>query len=250
MKKRALLAGSLLIAAVIAMAASVGDASPKLKAFADKMGTAKAFSAKYTVQVLQGDAKDYSVYFEKPDKARIDAPGSLTVADGKFITVLDKAENTYYKKAQTEEDLMALFSDTEVGIWKTFFKPEAVANFAASKDAGTKTLGGKPMNVVNVQVDKKGELNLKLFTDTADNTLKQGVITSGSGDTAKSSVVIVTESGFEANSALVAFAAPAGAKELSADQMVAGKWLTNFEEAQKLAKQFNKGLIVDFYADW
>jgi outer membrane lipoprotein-sorting protein len=237
--------------AVICTAVGAGDASPKLKAFATTMSGAQAFSVKYTVQPLGGSPAEFSVALAKPDKARVETPTQLSVADGKTITIYDKNENTYYKKPQTEAELMGLFSDIETAVWKPFFKPEVTSAYVLSKDSGSKTTGGKTLNTIDVRVDAKGEMALKLFTDTSSNLLQQGVITmTAPGQDPQTSVLVVSETGLEASADLFAFKAPDGAKELQQSDLIAGKWLTNFEDAQKAAKQFNKGLIVDFYADW
>src|SRR5689334_443157 len=126
MKKRLFVAGSLVVAALIAVASTSGDASPKLQAFADAMASAQSFSATYSVQPLGGSAVEYNVAFSKPNLARIETSETLTVADGTNVTVLDKAENTFTKRPQTEAELMNLFSNLDVSFWKPFFKPQAV----------------------------------------------------------------------------------------------------------------------------
>lgn len=251
MKKRILIAGAVVVAACFAVAANLGDASPKLKAFADTMGSAQSFNAKYTVQTVGGSSTEYTVAFGKPNLARIETDATLTIADGTSLTTYDKAENTFTKKAQTDSDLMGLFSNLEVSIWKPFFKPEAVTNFAGSKDAGTKTKNGKTLNIVNVQADPKGDLTMKLYTDSADNTLKQGEITTGNGGKAGStSILLVTESSMTAAPDLFAFKAPAGAKEVEITMSKPGEFTTDFWAALAMAKASGKLLMVDFMASW
>ncbi len=242
--------GVLAVAAVLCTAAMASDASPKLKAFASALGGAQAISIKYTVQPLGGSPAEYSVALAKPDKASVETPTSLTIADGKNITIYDKLEKTYYRKPQTEAELMGLFSDVETAVWKPFFK-DVTSQYTYSKDAGTKSRAGKTLNTIDVKVDPKGEMTLRLYTDSTDNMLRQGEITmSAPGQDPQTRVLLVTATSLSASPDLFAFKAPAGAKELSQSDLVAGKWLTNFEDAQNAAKQFNKGLIVDFYADW
>lgn len=250
MNKRFFIAGAAVLGAIFAVAATIGETSPKLKAYADSMAAAQSFSAKYNVQVIGASASEYSVAFSKPNMARIETSDSITVADGKTIFIYNKEDNTFIKKNQTEAELLGLFSNMEISFWKPFFKPDCVTAYAGSKDAGTKTRGGKTLNVVNVQADPKGETTMKLYTDTSDNSLKQGEITTNSPKGSESTVVIVTESSMNAPSDLFAFKAPSGAKEIEATMTKPGEFTTDFWAALALAKSTGKLLMVDFMASW
>lgn len=251
MKKRTLLVGTLGVAALAAIAAASGDASPKLKAFAEAMGNAQSFSAKYTVQTIGGSATEYTVAFSKPNMARVETDSTLTIADGTNVTVYDKEANTFTKKPQTPADLMGMFSNLETSFWRPFFKPEAVTTYAGSKDTGTKNRAGKTLNVVTVTADPKGETTMKLYTGSEDNLLYQGEITSASqGQSPQTSVLQVTESSLNASADLFAFKAPNGAKEVVASFSKPGEFTNDFWGALAFAKANNKILMVDFMASW
>jgi thiol-disulfide isomerase/thioredoxin len=243
---------SLLAAVAIgSVAVTLGDVSPNLKAYAEAMGSARSFSAKYTIQAVGGTSADYSVAFTKPDKARIETPETLSIADGQNVYVYDKVENTFYKKAQNEAELMGLFSTIETSIWKPFFKPDSVKTFSASKDAGTKTRGGKTLNVVDVKADPKGDLTLKLYTDPSDKIVRLGeIVTSSNGQNAATSILMVSESSMSAGADLFAFKAPNGAKETDPNAFKPGEFTTDFWAALKTAKASGKLMMVDFMASW
>jgi len=249
MNMKVCVAALLVAGSAVSIAALKSEASPKLKAFADALGTAQSFSATYSVQPIGGSPVEYKVAFAKPDKARIETSDTLVVADGKTITTFNKQDNTYFEKPQTEIDLLSSFGAVETSVWKPFFKPESVKNYATSKDTGTKTRGGKTLNVVEVSADAKGQTTMKLYTDSTD-MLRQGEVTVQSSKGSQTSVMIVTEAAFNAGADLFAFKAPAGAKKMEFDALTAGVWLSDFDKALQLAKASNKLVMVDFMASW
>ncbi len=251
MNKRTMLAGSLAMTAAICLAATLGGSSTKLKAFAATMGSAQAFSAKYVVQPLGGTAVEYNVAFSKPNMARIETPTTVSVADGATVTVYDKTENSYVKKPQTNEALMELFGDSDLAVWRAFFNPGVVDTYAASKDTGTKNRAGMTLNTIDVQFDPKGAMNMKLYTDVSNNMLKQGEITiTAPGQDPMTSVLLVSQCSTSASPDLFAFKAPAGAKEIDANAVASGVWMTDFDKALSLSKATGKVLMVDFWATW
>lgn len=250
MKRTLLIAGAAAGCALIALATGGGEVSPKLKAFADALSSAQAFSATYVVQPIGGSPTETKIALAKPNKARIETAETLTIADGTTVSVYNKGENTYFKKPQTDKDLHELLSGMDTSLWMPFFKSDSVTKFAASKDMGTKSRGGKTLNVVNVQADPTGETTFRLYTDTSDNTLKQGEITvQPKGREAKTSVIQVTEQSFSAETGLFAFVAPNGAKEMD---MTAsnGEFGHDFEKALAMAKASGNLVMVDFMASW
>ncbi|MBS1714437.1 MAG: thioredoxin family protein [Armatimonadetes bacterium] len=242
-------AALLVAGSAVSIAALKSEASPKLKAFADALGAAQSFSATYSVQPIGGSPVEFKVAFAKPDKARIETADSIVVADGKTITTYNKQDNTYFDKPQTELDLLSTFNGVETSVWKPFFKPESVKNYATSKDSGTKSRGGKTLNVVEVSADAKGQTTMRLYTDSTD-MLCQGEVTVQSSKGAQTSVMIVTEAAFNAGSDLFAFKAPNGAKKVEFDALTAGVWLSDFDKALQIAKASNKLVMVDFMASW
>lgn len=249
MKSKNLIAGLMLTAAMFSVAGISGDVSPKLQAFADKLGQAQTFSAKYTIQQVGGASSDYSVSFAKPNQLRIESAESITVADGSTIFVFDKGKNTYFKKKQDEKGLMTLFSAQEFSLWKPFFNPAAVKNYSASKDAGTKEKKGKVLNVVNVTADPKGESTITLLTDS-ENVLQQAVMASKSSAGEETLVMMVNESSTQADASLFAFTPPANSQEVQYSSHTPGVFTTDFWAALEQAKAEGKMLMVDFMASW
>jgi thiol:disulfide interchange protein len=49
---------------------------------------------------------------------------------------------------------------------------------------------------------------------------------------------------------MFAFKAPAGSRELTAAEISADKWYTNFDEAVAVGKASNRLVLVDFYTSW
>lgn len=248
MNKRILIASGCCIAAVVALAASNNEASPKLKAFAGALNAAQTYSAKYTVQPLGGTPVEYSVALTKPNKARLETEESISIADGKEVIVYNKKGNTYFKQAQNEASLMGMFSSVETSVWKPFFKADCV-NELVSKDMGSKNRGGKPYNVVNVKADAKSATSVNLYLDAQD-TLRMGEITKAvQGKDPETQILLVTETG-QATDELFAFKAPSGAKEIKESDLVAGVWLNDFDKALQTANASNKMIICDFMASW
>lgn len=237
--------------AAIAVAASTGDLSPKMRAHAEALASAPGLHAKFNVVAVGGASADYEVQFAKPDKARISTPAKLVVADGTTLTTYDRAGNSYTRQKQSPELLMAEFASPELGMWLTFFDPKACDRLAATKDLGKKKLRGMQLDAVDVVVDPKGETTASLYLDPADSMPRVAEIHRSTGTGKVSHVVSVTEISLDAPAAEVfAFTPPAGAKEVDLSAMKAGEWLHNLDEALKLAKASGKLVLVDFMAEW
>lgn len=240
-------AGFAAVAAALAFATA--DVSPKLRAFADKLSSADALQATYTVQQVGGASRSVTLALARPNKARIETGSTLTVADGTTITVLDKAANSYYKKPQTEGDFNALFDGFDMTLWRGFFAKDAWDKVSSSKDGGSKTVGGKPYDVVTVTADPKGEMTMTLYLDKADSLPRIAeMVTKGMSTT--TNLVRAQNVSLSADAGLFAFAAPNGAKEMDYAAMQVGKWYHDFDEARKVAQATGKVMLVDFYAVW
>ncbi len=249
MKNRIAIIAGCAALAVVSIANSFSDASPKLKAFAANLFASQNLAAKYSIQPVGGTPVEYNVSLAKPDKARIESDSTLIVADGKTITTYNKSANTYMSKAQTETALLNLFNDTEISVWKPFFKSECVNDFAFSKDSGTKNRGGKTLNVINVKPNAKIGVTLNLYIDDKNNLQQGEIITEVKGQEPNTEILIMSEQGV-ASDGLFAFKAPAGSKEVKESDMVAGEWGHDFYKALEMAKASGKLVMVDFMASW
>src|SRR4051812_29118568 len=146
-----------------------------LSDFAKSLNGAKSLSATYTVQRIGGSPVSYSVDLAKPNKARIDTPTQLIVADGSTITTYDKNDKSYFKKPETDEDLKNLFGSDDMNLFGAFFDAEFYKNrVLASKAAGTKVMKGVSYDVVVANTDDKGKKTINFYLDPKDKLAKVG----------------------------------------------------------------------------
>jgi len=223
-----------------------------LNNFAKVLNDAKSLSATYTVQPIGGTQNAYKVDLAKPNKARIDTPSQLIVADGTTITTYDKGDQSYYKKPETESDLKALFATDDMSLLGAFFDAGFYGKIAAAKAAGQKSLKGVSYDVVEATIN--GSKMMAFYVDPADKLAKAGRIDVTDKSLGKTDTTLIVSKELTVNgnqaATLFAFTAPSGAREISMDELNAGKWYTDLNEAQSIAKKLNKPLFVDFYADW
>src|SRR5688572_9607035 len=106
MKRKSIWIAGVVGAATLALAQ--GSGSPILNAYVRTVNEAPALSVDYTAQMIGGSSVEYSIDLAKPNKARIDSPAQLIVADGTNITTYDKSCNTYFKEPQSQAALMDL----------------------------------------------------------------------------------------------------------------------------------------------
>lgn len=220
--------------------------------FAKALNGAKSLSATYSVQRVGDVASTYKVDLAKPNKARLDTPSQLVVADGTNITTYDKKDKSYFKKPQTGDDLKALFATDDTSLFGAFFDANFFAKVPAAKAAGQKVRKGVSYNVVSINMDTKGKKVANLYLDPADKLAKVGeFILNDAGQT--DTLLVMTKEmsvdGAQAGS-LFAFAPPEGSREVTLEEMSAAKWYENLDEALAVAKKLNKPVFVDFYADW
>lgn len=226
--------------------------SDMLNGFAKTLNGAKSLTSTFSVQRVGGTSATYRVDLAKPNKARIDTPTQLIVADGSTITTLEKTDNTYSKKPETEADLKGLFAPDELNLFGSFFDARYYANVVSSKSAGQKVRKGVSYNVVTVSMDTKGKKTVSFYIDPADKMAKVGEFVLNDAGTSDTMLVMTKDFAVDGNqsASAYAFSPPADSREISLDEMNAGKWFENLGEAQAMAKKLNKPILVDFYADW
>ncbi len=245
MKKRGILVAG---AAALALMAVAGMKGSALDSFAQTLGGAKGLDVAYTMTVVGGKTANYTVSLAKPDKARIETPTMLIVADGKTVVRHMKGDGVFYKKDQTKEELLAAMNEEGLAMWSPFFDEKA-APFVNAKDAGTRARRGVNFKVVNT--DLKGAGKATFYVEPADYLAKQAEIVSNAGGRETTTIYNATKATLTVpNDSLFVFSAPAGAKEVTEADLVAGKWMANFEDAVTAAKAQNKLILVDFMADW
>jgi len=126
--------------AVVATAALSG--ANALDTFATSLHSAQGLDVSYTMTEVGGVSANYRVVLAKPNKARIDGPTTLTVADGKTITVYNKTDKVFFKKNQSDAELRAMFNDPALSTWSPFFDEKVFASVTSAKDAGERTRRG------------------------------------------------------------------------------------------------------------
>jgi len=199
---------------------------------------------------INGLRSQYSIALKKPNLARLDEPKQLIVADGKNIVTFNKRENTYFKEAETDETLQALFTPSEVKVWGGFFKPNAYQP-ATSKDLGAVTRGTLNFNQVSA-TDAAGAVTTDYFLDPGDKIVRQ-VETNYVHNGDKATFLLRT-SDLQLNADVKAdafsFAPPDGSNEISLADVLASKWYLSLAEAEKVASSTNRKIFVDFMATW
>lgn len=234
---------SIIGTAALALAAQSGGL---LAGFVKALNGAEGLKATYQAGSVNGTMANFDITLAKPDKARIETPISIIIADGKTILTYDKQAKTYYRDPQIPGALAALFQDEAVALWAPFFDSHALDR-AATKSLGTKTRKGEQFNVVEATFSG-GKRKVNYYLDAA-GLAKQAEITYSDSNDQK---VVVTKSLAlgSANDSAFTFNAPAGSRELSEEERYSDKWLHNLDEALALAKRTNRLVMVDFDATW
>ncbi|HTQ11598.1 MAG TPA: hypothetical protein VMI31_16170 [Fimbriimonadaceae bacterium] len=224
-----------------------------LAGYAKSLNSAKSLSATLTIQKVMGGSYTETVDLAKPNKARIDTPTQLVVADGTTITTYDKKANTFFKKPETDADLKAQFTPDELSMFGPFFDAGFFKDkVVTSKAAGQKTFKGTSYNVVLANLDNKNKKTVSFYLDPNDKLAKVGEYVLNDAGVTDTMLVMAKNYSVDGTQKddTFAFVAPDGAHELTAEEMNAGKWYENLADAEAAAKATNRPILVDFYADW
>ncbi len=241
-----------MLAGVVAFAVAQVSGTGLLSNFAKSINAASSLSATYTVTAIgQGGAEAYGIDLKKPNMARIDTPTQLIVADGKTVYTLDKKENSYFKQPQTADILQGAFTSDETSVWAGFFNSSAYKP-VSTKSLGAKNRKGMTLNAVEATYDTGGRRVVTYFLDPSDNVARQAQLDMND-PSGKATSILTTKDltlGKEISPDKFIFTPPAGSKEVSLEDMNAGKWYTDFKEACALAKKTKRLVMVDFQTDW
>lgn len=234
------------IGALAAMAL-VQSGSNLLASHAKGLSEAKSLSVSYVSQKIGGAGRPLSVALEKPDRARLESPEKLVVADGKKITTLDKGEQIYYSVDQTPAELAKLFAEEDFALWGSFYSLP-VPNPVKSKALGTKLRKGESMNAVEIIPDRSGKTTLTYYLSSQDGIARVLQI-ERRRDKELTTTMLDTKS-LELNQAVLsqkfAFQAPGNAKQISIEELLASKWLTDLEDAKAMAEKLNRPILAIF----
>jgi outer membrane lipoprotein-sorting protein len=223
-----------------------------LSNFSKALNEASTVSVTYNVQPIGGTPAEYTVELAKPNMVKIVRGNETIVADGTTITTYTKADNTYFKQPQTAEGLAALFGEDDLALWQSFFKVDALSKVINPKNAGVKNRKGMSLTQVDYSVDQQGRKSVSLYLD-GNHVAQQAMYTTKDESGEFRMLVDIKQVNLgsgQADKATFTFTPPAGARELSLDEMNSGKWWENLEEAKAFAKKTNKLVLIDFNADW
>ena len=240
----------MLTTALLTLALIGSPANANLSAFNSALYKAQDFNASFKVTEVGGGVADYSVSFSKPNKARVETPEKIMVADGTNITVFMKSSNSFYKKAQ--DNLKDFFDDVNVSVWASFFNDKAMDGIFNAKDDADKTIKGEKYKVVKGAGDQKGDMQVTFYLNSTDKVARKVEFLFKGASKDRNFILNTDSLNFTAAGGdMYAFKAPAGSKEISeADLMASGKWYHNLDEAAKIAAATNKLIMVDFDATW
>lgn len=248
-KNKAILTATCVAAGLAAVVTANVRIASALDKFDKALESAQGLDVKFSVRELGGAASEYQISLAKPDKARIITPEKTIVADGKQITVYLPKEKMFYKKAQNQAALLAAFDEQGLSVWSGFFDSKASSRHAGAQDAGTVQLGGVDYSVVKLSADKRGETTATYYIDKRDNLAKK--VDFESKVQGKTLSTLLNASSISLNTKdTFAFNAPDGTKEISEDDLTAGHWLSDWDQAMSLAKATHKIVMVDFMASW
>lgn len=242
--------------AAVAIFAFAQGGKDLLSGFSETLNKADSLSATYSFQQVGAAPSAYVVTLQKPNRARIDRPNELIVADGKTIVTLDKKSNTYFKKAQTAEDFGRLFADDDLNLWSSFFNKDALAKVAQTKSLGNKSRKGMTLAAVEAMMDKNGRKIVTFYLDS-NKVARQAQITNhdpaGKSEWVIDAKEIALGNGGADTASMeqqFAFNAPNGSRELTEAEINSARWYHDLDEALKVAKATNKLVMVDFNATW
>lgn len=236
-----------LIFGVMSSANLAAPPADSLNGYVDAMKAAQSLKASYTVTIIGGESREYSVELSKPNLMRFDSPSQQVIADGTNITTFDKAAKTYYKKPQSDAEIFEMLNGDELSIFAGFFNEKAFKDLKTTT-GGSKNRKGMKLDVVNGTF-RNGK-TVAFYLD-AKSLARQLELTYP--DTKQKTLVDTKDLvlGDKAGSAdQFAFKAPEGSRELTLDELMSDRWFTDIEEARKVAVKTNRLLFVDFYADW
>jgi outer membrane lipoprotein-sorting protein len=233
--------------ALVVVAAAVATDAGHLSTYVSKVNAAEGLDVSYTISEVGGTQAKYRVALAKPNKAMVETPTALYVADGANYTVYDKKRNQYFTKPQSADQYKEIFEADELSVWRAFFDAKVYDKVAATKNEGTRTRRGETLNVVSAQMDARGEYTLRLHLSQKDGLVRQAEFV-----TADKTKILNVESISASKPAdsLFSFTAPAGAKQLTEADMATAEWTTDLNKALEIAAATGKGVMIDFYADW
>ncbi len=216
------------------------------------LNDAKTLKISYTSQLLGGAPASYTIEFAKPNKARIETPSQVFVADGTTVVTYNKSQKTFFKEPQNAKSLAKLLAAGETRLWAPFFDAKLALKPLSIKSKGTVNRKGMKLSEIEVSYQGKNPSVASHYINPADSLAWQVSIATKMPKGTET--ILVDAKTIELNGkiddARYAFKAPDGSRELTAAEMDAGKWYTDYNEALAAAKATNRLVLIDFYTGW
>lgn len=248
--KKIVLATAVPVAALAALAIAQRPADA-LGRYVSALHAAEGLEVTYTYQPLSRPAERFRVVLSKPNLARLDLPDRLIVADGTTITFYNKKDSVFFTRPQTERELLALFNERGLQVWRPFFDSTAFARNHGVRALPSVTRRGTTFQAIRVSLDERGRDDLTLFLDPRDGIVRQADRVTQEGATRMNTILnTLTFSLAKPRQDLFAFAAPEGSRQVSEEELLAGTWLEDLDRAKQLARSLNRPILVNFYATW
>lgn len=245
MRKIAIALGVAAIAVVIGQSGKLGILGDYVKAFQD----AKSLKANFTIARVGEASSQYSIELSKPNKVRFDSPTELIVADGKTVTTLSKAENTYYTQPQDAGWHVGAISGDTVHLFAPFFNKSALDNAKVLSTAPKKRLG-MDLTAVETQLDARGNLMGTYYLDSGKTPRQLEFFYKDNNSRVQVTAKDLTLGAEALPDSTFQFTAPAGSRQLTLEEMNSDKWYHDLEEAKKVAAKTKRLIMIDFMAEW
>lgn len=209
--------------AVLAFAVQV-SLPPALAGHMAKLKEAQGLKAKVTVSQVSGATETYEVVYGKQGNMRINGPARLVVSDGKTISVLDKAKNTYTQVPYEKAAALAEAIDPAVWGWAAFFEADAAKLLKTAKAGGTRKVRSVEVTEVEIGLlDEKSSATMYIDPKTGIARGYQYVQDGRQFIVWADSVETTTTA---PDAGVFAFAAPAGATKVEPTAAGSVDWAT------------------------
>lgn len=176
---------------------------------ADALKSAAGLLATVKVVDLMGTTEEYKVEYAKPNFLRIDNPTTQIVSDGKTLTILDKAANTYTQVPCSQRTVVDQATLPGVWGWAWFFESDATKLIRSATTGSTRTMRGVAVSEATA-ILTDGRTTATLFVENST-----GVVRGFSLKSSEKSMVIWADEikllDKAPSEADFAFVAPAGA---------------------------------------
>lgn len=184
MKSIVFLAGATLVGSSFWVQGGVKSAD--LDRSVQAMQAAQSLTVVFDVTRLPAAPEKYTLTYSKPNLFRVDSPGSLVVSDGKTLTTLDKASNTFTQEAVTT----AGATGEAVAAWRAFFDAKAFSGAKTAALGAKRRLRGVPTTELTLDMPEGA---LTLYLDDATGVPRGASLTRQEADKAVSTLAVASE---------------------------------------------------------